>query len=330
MKIGIIGTGAFSVAIANLISENKENKITLWSENKELVEEFAKTHKIEALFKDVTFANNITITNSYDEVLKEIDVLFIVTSIPYLEEVSLAIKDKINKNIPICLCTKGIYGEKNLFAYQIVKSILKNPLAILSGPTFALDMINKNPIGFNIACKSKKQKELYQKLFNFPYVKVIFTNDLLGISIVGSLKNIYAIGSGIIDGLGFKESTKAYYLTNVFQELNEVLYKFKAEGSTLHTLAGIGDLIATCSSTNSRNFTLGKMISSKKSKKEIVEYKEKNTLEGCQALKHILPLLDKKKCSAPIINSLYKIVFEGEDANTLLTTLQDNESHHIF
>lgn len=330
MKIGIIGTGAFSLAIADLLSKSPENKIILWSENKDLVNNFKNSKKVDNLFKDKVFSNNISLTNSYKEAIKGINILFLMTSISYTLDVCNNLKEILSKDIPICIGTKGIYGDNHEFAYQIVKSILPNQISLLSGPTFASDLINNDFVGFNIVLKRKKDFNFYEKLFSSSNAKLVYSHDFIGTSISASIKNIYAIGSGIIASLGYKNSTRACYLTAVFKEFEDILYHFNAKLSTLHSLSGIGDLFATCSSSSSRNYTLGYMIGKKKKKSDIQEYKENNTVEGIKALEHILPILRKKKVDAPIISIIFKIVFEGEDATSLIDTIKSMNLDAIF
>lgn len=332
MKIGIIGTGVFSASIANMLAQNTENKIIMWSENKKLVTDYKKTNKLEPIFKDKVFPSNITLTPNYDTALKDVDVVFLMTSIHFIESVCTSIKDKLNKNVLVCIGTKGIamMGEKRKFAYQIAKSILKNPLAILSGPTFAEDVMALDPIAFSIACRGKKNKDILLKTFENSNVKVVFTSDYLGVSLAASVKNIYAIGAGILAGLGYKESTLAYYLTAVYKELETILYMYESSLTTLHSLAGFGDLVATCSSSKSRNYHLGFLLGKKKSKKEIDTFKENNTIEGLNSLEHCMVLFHKKHIKTPIMTAISKIVNGEETPDTLLNTIKEVKLNSIY
>lgn len=332
MKIGIIGTGVFSVAIAHTLSQNTDNFITMWSENKELVEEYKKTNKMESIFKEKVFPNNIKLTDSYEEALKEIDLLFLMTSISYLKDVSKVLIEKVDKSIPICIGTKGIvlYEGKERFAYEIIKQNLKNPLALLSGPTYAEDVVSLDPIAFSIACKNKKTREKLLKAFEVENIKIEFTQDFKGVSTCGSLKNVYAIGSGIIAGLGYKESTLAYYITAVYKELETVLYSLNSSLATLHSLAGFGDLIATCSSIKSRNYSLGLLYGQKKNKKELDSYKENNTIEGFVSIEAFINLFVKKHIKTPIVMAIFKIVNDEEKPEYLLEILKESKLNSIY
>lgn len=332
MKIGIIGTGVFSVSIAHVLAQNTGNKIMMWSENKKLVEDYKKTNKLESIFKNKVFSENIVLTSSYEEVLKEIDLLLLMTSIPYIENVCKEIKEKIDVKIPICIGTKGIVtiSGKEKFAYEIVKQNVKNPLVVLGGPTYAEDVLALDPIAFSIAYKGKKIKNLIQQAFDTNNVKMEFTHDFKGVSICGCVKNIYAIGSGILAGLGYKESTLAYYLTTVYKELENILYMYESSLTTLHSFAGFGDLVATCSSIKSRNYSLGLLLGKKRNKKEIDSFIEKNTIEGYVSLESIINICAKKHIKTPIIMAISKIIQEEEKPEYLLEVIKDIKLNSVY
>lgn len=325
MKIGIIGTGVYSVSIALTLASNKDNEIVMWSENEKLVAEHNKTKKLDAIFKDKTIPKNIILTNSYEETLDSSDVVFLMTSVDYLESVCKTIRPIIKSNVPVCIGTKGIAKESNKLIHEIAKKHLKNKISILSGPTFAIDVANLEPIGFSLASKHKKSLKKIKSVFNFEDVRIDESNDLTGLAICGCVKNIYAIGSGIISGLGFNESTKAVYLTSVYEELGNILYSYKSSLETLNSLAGFGDLTLTCSSNKSRNFTYGEMIGKKASKKDIKKFTEDNTIEGINTLNQLYPILKKKHVKCPIMTCIYSIINEDENPKNIIKTIIKND-----
>ena len=287
MKIGIIGTGVFSTSIALLLANNKENQIILWSENENLVEEYKKNKKLNSIFKEKTVPKNITVTNSYDEALDQVEIVFLMTSVNYLDDVCKDIKHKINPLIPVCIGTKGIANDNKKMVHEIVHKHLKNKFALLSGPTFANDVAKSDPIGFVLACKDKKTREIIHTVFSFHSVFIKDSTDFAGVAICGCIKNIYAIGSGILSGLGYHESTNALYLTKVYDEIGEILYKYKSSLETFHSLACFGDLLVTCTSNQSRNYTYGEKLGKNGSKKALEKYRKENTIEGISTLEVI-------------------------------------------
>ena len=329
MKIGIIGTGAFSTSIALSLSLKDSNEIVMWSENKKVVADYKKTQKIESLYQDRMFPKSITLTTSYEDTLKDVQVLFLMTGVSYLENVCEAIKDKLDKKVPIVIGTKGIAENSGKFVHEIVKSKLKNPFAILGGPTFSVDVAAFQPIGFQLATKSKKIFMLIQGLFDASNVKMTFTNDFIGLAVCGCVKNVYAIGAGIINGLGYHESTQALYLTAIYKELEEILYKYESTLSTYHGFAGFGDLILTCSSKTSRNYSYGELLG-KNDKKALKSYLKNTTVEGVSTIASLLPLLQKKGIKAPILHLLQEIISGEKDPVSLVDILMIEDKKRLI
>lgn len=318
MKIGIIGTGVYSTAIALTLASNKDNKIVMWSENEKLVEDYKKTKKLNTIFKDKSIPKNISITNAYEEAIIDAEVVFLMPCVDYLDDVCKEIRKLIKPEIPVCVGSKGIASDSKKLVCDIAKKYLKNKISVISGPTFAADIANLEPIGFTLASKDKKSREKFKKVFDFDDVRIDLTDDIIGTSVCGCVKNIYAIGSGIINGLEYNESTKALYLTTVFEELGNILYKYNSTLATQNSLAGFGDLVLTCSTDKSRNFTYGKMIGSKAGKKEIKKFLEENTVEGINTLNAIYPILKRKRVKCPIIQAIYNILNNKENPKKLI------------
>lgn len=328
MKIGIIGTGAFSTSIALSLALKSENTIVMWSENKSLVSSYKKTQKLESLYGDRMFPKNITLTNSYEEVLENLNVLFLMTSVLYLESVCEDIKDKLEKTVPIVIGTKGIAENSNKFVHEIVKEKVKNPLFVLGGPTFSSDVSEFMPIGFQLAGYSKKNFLMIANLFDKEKVKIVFTRDVIGVSLCGCVKNVYAIGAGILAGLGYRESTHALYLTAVFGELEEILYMYDSTSETHHGFAGFGDLILTCSSTTSRNYSYGELLG-KKDKKQLASFLKNSTVEGVSTVSSLLPLFKKRWIKAPLLHLIEEIINGKKNPEDLVTLLMEEKKKRL-
>lgn len=321
MKISILGTGIFSLAMAINMANNKDNKIMMWSEDKNLVKEFSEKHTLSKIKLNCDIPSNIEVSNNYQDVLNNTDIIFIIPAIKYLKGLLLEAKPYIKKNIPLVLGTKGIYEGK--YAIEIVNDILKNPSYLMLGATYAEDVMNNNLIGFSIGYKSKKGINIVKKALDLDNIILDFKQDYLGLSVCSVLKNIYAIGSGILNGLGYKTSTNALYLKEVFKELARVLKKCKAS-DVLISDAGFADLIATCSANDSRNFNFGKLLGSKALKKDINAFIKKNTIEGYSSLEEMNEFLKKKNIRTPIFDSIYGIVLKNQTIKTLIIAIKNN------
>ena len=168
-------------------------------------------------------------------------------------------------------------------------------------------------------------QETVMKAMKNKYVKLRTTKDIIGTEVCGAIKNVIALSSGIIEGLGANESTKAMLLTEAIHDMKEIIDAFNGNKKTVLSFAGIGDLLLTCTSTKSRNFTYGKLIGMKTKKEELEKYKKETTIEGLYTLESIYLLLQKKKVNIPIIDLIYDIVINENTSDKLLTFLVEKD-----
>lgn len=317
MKITIIGTGAYSVGIALSLAKNTNNTIMLWSENKDYVKEFNETRKIKEIFDTVTFPSNISITNSYEEALKDTSLIFLITSAKYILPVCKNILPYYN-NTPICIASKGIEHTTLSPLSVLVKNTLhtKN-ICVISGPTFAIDLINNEPAALAIAGYNNKTIKIVQDNLSNETLKLRKSSDIIGIQLCGSVKNIVAIAAGILKGLGYSESTQAFLINESLHDMKNIISALGGKKKTILSFAGIGDLLLTCSSIKSRNYSFGYVIGSTKNKDKIEEYLRNNTVEGYYTLNSIYKMLQKKGIEIPLITLINDIVCNGTNPNDL-------------
>lgn len=331
MKIAILGTGLYSTALTYQLQKIKDNDIYLWTEQPALIEKFNKTRKFEFLSKKIKFDSNVFLSNDYNEVLDSASVIFILVGSKYFKDILTNMKPYYKKNTPIFVGTKGMDLENISFFSDYTRKFLKcNSYTFFAGPTFATDVITDSPSYFTFAGSNKIGYKKLERIFpeNF---KLSFTLDLHGLELCSILKNIYAIGSGILNGLKVTDSTYYGYMTQVIQELQKIVLKNYGNKDTILTFGGIGDLLMTTSSKTSRNFTLGHKIGSQGSKEEIQKYLEENTVEGYENLQNIPAILKKWKLKQTILEQIYNIVMNNENPSTLYLKKEDeNEKNEIF
>lgn len=324
MKIGILGTGAYGMALSNILIDNN-CKVTMWTKFEEEKKQLEDTRKNERLIPNFYISSEIKLTTNIKECVEDKELLIIAIPAAFVDSVCKEMKPYI-KDDNILIATKGIEQKTGMFIHQIVKNNLNTKnIAVLSGPSFAIDIVSKMPIGLSLATKSKKTKDIVLKAMENNYIKLRTTNDIIGVEICGAIKNVIALSSGIIDGLGANESTKAMLLTEAIHDMKEIIDAFNGDKKTVLSFAGIGDLLLTCTSTKSRNFTYGKLIGMKKEKQEIDTYRKETTIEGLYTLESIYLLLKKKKVNIPIIDLIYEIVIKGNNPDKLLTFLVEKD-----
>lgn len=323
MKIAIIGTGVYSTALTYHLQKMKDNDIYLWTEKKELANQFKKQRKFEMLSKNIKFDSNIFVTDDFETTLKDASAIFILVGSKYFLNTLEEIKPHYKKNTPIFVGTKGMDLENQKFYSDITRKYLKcNSYAFFAGPTFAKDLIQDYPFALTFACSNSISYKKLERILP-EYVDTECTYDLYGLEIMAVLKNIYAIGGGILNGLKVTDSVKYTYLTKVLKECQKILKKCHGNNETIISYGGIGDFFMTTNSKTSRNFTLGKLIGSKSKKSEIEEFEKKNTIEGLESLKQSQELIKKWRLQNTILNELYEIIINKRDPKELAPKIKE-------
>lgn len=320
MKIGLFGCGAYGMALSSILIENSCD-VTMWTKFEEEKDNLEKTRKNEKLIPNFSISEKIKLTTNIEECIKNKDLLIIAIPAAFVDNLCIDMQPYIKDN-HILIATKGIEQDTGLFINQIVEKYLdtKN-VAVISGPSFAIDLVTKMPAGLSVASKRKETIELSKKALQNKYIKLRETSDIIGVEVCGSIKNVIALSAGMLEGLKANESTKAMLITEAMHDMEEILDAFNCKTRTVLSFAGLGDLLLTCTSTKSRNFSFGKILGEKVPRKEVEEYLKNTTVEGFYTLESIYKLLKDKNVSIPIIDLIYDIAVEGKDPELLLTFL---------
>ncbi len=317
MNIAIIGTGVYALAMTRALSLNKKNKITLWSESTESLNRLEKNRKKLPELGDFSIDDKIKITTSYEEALKNADVVFIMCAARFVSDVSKNIMPYINKKMHFIIGSKGIEQESCKFVHEVFLNFINTKkVAVISGPSFAIDIANLEPIGLSCASRSRDTLKVLDKVYKGTNIKLRSTNDLIGIELCGSIKNVIAVAAGILEGLGYSESTRSFLITESLHDIKELISGLGGNKKTILSFAGVGDLLLTATSTKSRNYSFG-VILGKGNKNDADKFLENNTVEGYYTLKSIYTLLRRKKIKMPVIDLIYNIVMKDSDPKSL-------------
>ena len=223
-------------------------------------------------------------------------------------------KEYYKKRQHICIASKGIEQDSCLFIANIIKKhINTKKICVISGGTFAVDIVEGVPVGLTLASKSGSTIKLMQKTLANKNLELQVTGDIFGVEMYGAIKNVIAIASGIIDGMNYPESTKSMFLTKALNDIMNLICFLGGDMKTVLTYAGIGDYILTCNSSKSRNYSFGKIIGERTDLKAIEKYINETTIEGLYTLKSVYDLLAKNNKHFPIIDILYDIVYNHKD-----------------
>lgn len=317
MKVTILGSGAYGIALSLMFNKNNCD-ITIWEKFEDQAKEILKHRENKKVLSGVKIPDNIKITTDLEDSIIGSELIVIAIPAGFVDEVVLKIKDLVSKEQHICIASKGIEQDTCLFVDDVVKKYIKSKkIAVISGPSFAVDIAKNVPIGLTVASKSKKTIKVVKKGLENDTLKLRETDDVIGTEICGSVKNVMAIAAGMLDGMGLPESTQAMFITESLHDIKELIKALGGDGKTVLSFAGFGDLLLTCTSTKSRNFTFGRIIGSQKSKDEIDKYVANTTIEGLYTLKSIHKLIKNKKVDIPIIDLVYDIVFNNENPEEL-------------
>lgn len=320
MNIAIIGTGAYGLSNALMLHKNN-NKIKMWVESEERKDFYEKNRNNLDFLPGITIPKSIEFSSDYQYVLENVDLVFIMVAAKYVASVSKEILKYQTSKMHFCIGSKGIEQGTCKFVDQVFKSFVKtNKLAVMSGPSFAIDLANSEPVGLTLASKNKKTIQKIKSAYGKNTVKLRPTSDIIGIEICGSIKNVIALAAGILEGLGYKESTRSFLITESLHDIKELIYGLGGNKKTILSFAGVGDLLLTATSTKSRNYSYGILIGQKKLK-EANEYLETTTVEGYYTLKSIYKLLHKKKIKMPVIDLIYKVIMNNEEPELLVKFL---------
>ena len=306
MKIGILGAGAYGMAMASVF-DNNGHKIKIWSNSEEEVNLLLTNHKSNKI--DYIIPDDFVITTDMKLVVMDADIIVIAVPSEFVRNVCMELNKYFKEEQIICIASKGIENNSCLFMDDVVRQCIKTDnIAIISGGTFAEDMVKEVPVGLTLATKSKLAGDIILKAMENDYVKIQITDDIIGTEICGSIKNVFAIAAGMLEGMKYLESTKSLFMTKVIKDIKFLIKSLGGKEETILSFAGIGDILLTCSSSKSRNYTLGKMIGEERERQEIKKYIDSSTIEGLYTLNSIKKLLKDKEIEMPIINLISDII----------------------
>lgn len=317
-NIAIIGSGSFGCALANTLIKN--NNVKIWSFKEE--EKLAINNEHRCIFiENSKLDEKIKCYTNYKEAIDASDYIFIVTPSNVIRKTLEDIKKYI-QNQKIIIASKGIEKNTNKLLTEVAKEVLNNKVGVLSGPSIAKELINDEPGMVIFASKNNEFNEEVKDLFENTNLKIETSNDVIGTELGGALKNIVALASGILDGLNLGQNIKSVLITKGLNEMKEIGVKIGAKEDTFYGLSGLGDLIVTSLSDNSRNHTAGKILAKGKTLGE-VKNEVGMVIEGFEALEIAESLSKKHNINLPIINTLYKIIYEEKDIKTIIKAIME-------
>ena len=320
MKVTILGAGAYALALSSMAYENN-NEITIWTAFAEEKEALIKYGYSERL-PDYKVPTSFVINTELKQAVSEAELIVIAVPTGAVDEVCRLLEPYYEEQQSFCLASKGIeQGTCRFVSDVFLQHLHSSNYAVISGGSFAVDIIKKVPIGLSIAGNNQETIKLIKQALQNKYLKLRETDDVLGVEICGSIKNIIAIASGILDGMGLPESSQAMFITEALHDIKELIHALGGSRNTILSFAGFGDILLTCTSKKSRNFSFGRLLGQNTPSADIESYKSKTTIEGLYTLESVYKLLNDKTVDMPIIDLIYDIVFNGKNPKELISFL---------
>ena len=325
MKLTVLGAGCWGLTLAWLLTNNFD-EITVWGRAQDLSEDLLNNkHASKPL--EVQLDAKIEITSDLANAIKNADIILSVIATSGTRDVCEHLKSAgINDEQILVNASKGIELPSLMRMSEVIKDVLPNQrLVVLSGPTLAKEVLQGKPTAACVACEDIETAQFVQKACNVPNKFRLYTNtDVIGVELGGSLKNVIAIASGFAHTMGLGDNCSGTLLTRGMAEIVRVSIQLGANPSTLYGLSGMGDLIATCSSPMSRNYTVGSMLAKGKKINDILA-ELGSVAEGVKTSKAICELAQKLGIEVPVSNAIYEAVYTDITPEELLSKLMNRK-----
>jgi glycerol-3-phosphate dehydrogenase (NAD(P)+) len=330
LKIAIIGTTSWGTTLGVVIAQ-KGIEVRLWARTKQEATELKSNGPDSSFFSGITFPPQLLITNQLSEALADVKAVIMAVPSQAMRQNIKLIASYITKSMMVVSAAKGLeIGSGKRMSQLIAEEI--NPrfhsnICVLSGPNLAREVLHGLPAATVIAAENNAVARKVQRLLNTPKLCVFTNTDVIGVELGGALKNIIALGAGIADGLGYGDNAKAAFMTRGLTEITALGVALGANPLTFSGLAGLGDLVATCSSPLSRNHYVGVELTKGRSLTEILSSMT-NVAEGVSTTLVAWNLAQKLGLEMPITEKVYQVLYENADPRQAAVEMMGGNARH--
>jgi glycerol-3-phosphate dehydrogenase (NAD(P)+) len=327
LKIGVVGAGSWGTALANHLAL-KGVGVDLWVRERDVFHQIRDQGINETFLPGLQVSEKIQPVQSFRQVARQKDLVLIVVPSHVFRNSLRKLAPCLSAETPLAVGTKGIENETLMTMSQVVKSVIPeygtDGFACLSGPSFAREVCEKHPTAVTLASSNEELARYLQELFSTEYFRVYTTQDVIGVELGGALKNVIAIAAGVSDGLGFGSNARAALITRGAAEITRLGVSMGAEAVTFAGLAGIGDLILTCTGDLSRNRMVGLKIAQGMPVDKIIS-SMKMVAEGIKTSLSAYRLAKKMGIEMPITTEVHHIIYEGKDPHRAVKDVMTRE-----
>ncbi|MCF0246427.1 MAG: NAD(P)-dependent glycerol-3-phosphate dehydrogenase [Ileibacterium sp.] len=314
MKTAVIGSGSWGTALAQVLADNNQDVI-LYGIDENQVKDINENHKNSVFFPETDLNPDLKATSDLNAV-KDAEIILLAVPSIAIGSVAKQINDLVDHPVIVVNVAKGFHPETNERMSVAIRRVMDpeklSSVVSLIGPSHAEEVVERQLTSIDAVSQKEEDAKTVQNLFSNDYLRIYTGDDEIGSELGAAVKNVMAIASGIIAGLGYKDNTRAALITRGLQEMIRFGMEFGGRPQTFIGLTGVGDLIVTCSSENSRNFQAGYTIGKENDVKHFLETNKKTT-EGIRTAKIVHELAAEKGIDMPICEEVYQILYEGKE-----------------
>jgi glycerol-3-phosphate dehydrogenase (NAD(P)+) len=331
MKVAVIGAGSWGTAFATIPASNGVDTV-VWARRQELADAISSKHECPDYLPGVQLPPSLRATHDLEEALSGAAIVVMVIPSHGFRGVLKEAVDHVSPDAAMVSLTKGLEQESHKRMTEVMRQEIDLPpwsFATLTGPNLAKEIAQRQPAAAVIGCEDEDAAQTMQKAFTSDRFRVYTNEDVAGCELGGAIKNVIAIAAGIGDGMGFGDNSKAALITRGFAEMARLGVALGGKALTFAGLAGMGDLIATCTSTLSRNRHVGEELG-KGRKLDEIQAEMNMVAEGVKTSKVVVELADKVAVSMPIAEHVVKVLYEGMSPEEALASLMTREAEPEF
>jgi len=331
-KVAIIGTTTWGLTLGVALAV-KRAEVRLWARTEDEAARLLNSEFPSETFANVTLPSRLSITSSLEEALAEVKAVILAVPSQRMRDNIKAVAPHLDSSMLVVNAAKGLEMKTNLRMSQVIAQEIppdfQANICVLSGPNLSQEILRDLPAAAAVAAHAEAVAKKAQKLLNTPNLCIYTNTDIIGVELGGALKNIIALGAGIVDGLGYGDNAKAAFITRGLTEITALGVTLGANPLTFSGLTGLGDLVATCSSNLSRNHHLGVELTKGRSLKEITGSMS-GVAEGVTTTLVAYNLAQQLKLEMPITDKIYRVLYEGlSPKEAALELMEANVKHEL-
>ncbi len=327
MKIGVVGAGSWGTTLANVLAK-KGYDVTLWVYEKDLAARLPETRINDLYLEGINLSPDLSYTNSLPDAVRDCQVVVLVSPSQIMRHVLKQLKPHLTDDCLLVSAAKGIENDTLLTMSEVLQEVLGPEInqrsAFLSGPSFAREVAVEQPTAVAVAAEESDVAHRIQELFSTAYFRVYTNQDVVGVEIGGAMKNVIALAAGVGDGLGFNHNARAALITRGLVEIARLGVAKGAQEATFYGLAGMGDLLLTCTGDLSRNRSVGVELGRGRKLDEILNQMHM-VAEGVKTTLSAYQLAAKLGVDMPITEQMYQVLYENKKPQQAVADLMMRE-----